>query len=426
MNSYETSKISLLDSPIRVMTPFVKVTIGDYTFGVYQHSKSTLKNSSGIYVSHYFQYPNYIQGLQVTKINGKVNQYSLSISYPITPDNDPNFFEKVFSSVSSSRKIVFTYGDLSVPTMLYKDEEAMITGVRTNFSKSDSVIDYTVSAISTSGAVTGSTYNFVSSEFTGKHQPSVIIKKLLKANNTYGLLDVFPGMRNLALVEQNSLIASDDIVVNLEEKTNINILDYIRYLVSSMRKQYTNALYTVVVVDDTSGDYGGAYFKVVNTASNEDTLDTYVLDIGYPGQVVVESFNITQDDNYSILYDYSRKLNTYEYVTRIDDNGQQQEVYSPNITSNNDSQITHSNDYTWWQNVTAFPIKATIKIKGILRPAVLMSKVRLNVLFYGKAHTSSGTYIINKQVDNIDLNGCWTTLDLVRTQGDRDNFQHIV
>lgn len=248
MSSYSTNKISLLDSPTRLMTPFIKVTMGDYTFGVYQHSKKTEKDSNGVYVAHYFQYPNYIQSLQVTKINGQVNQYSLVIKYPITQDSDPNFFEKIFSSVSQSRKITFTYGDLSAPSMLYKAEEAMITGVQNNFSINDSTIQYTVSAVSSGKLATAGAFNFVSSDFTGKHQPSSIIKKLLHLNNKYGLQDLFTGMRNMDLVESNGLIASDDVIVTLEAKTNISILDYLRYLVSCMKRAYSNALYTLSLI----------------------------------------------------------------------------------------------------------------------------------------------------------------------------------
>ena len=52
-----------------------------------------------------------------------------------------------------------------------------------------------------------------------------------------------------------------------------------------------------------------------------------------------------------------------------------------------------------------------------------MSKLKLNVLFYGKAHISSGTYIITKQIDTIKSDGCWTTLNLVRIAGDNDNYK---
>ena len=62
------------------------------------------------------------------------------LRYPITQDNDPNFFEKVFSSVSKTRKIIFSYGDLSAPTFLYKNEEAIILDIKNNFDINSAVL----------------------------------------------------------------------------------------------------------------------------------------------------------------------------------------------------------------------------------------------------------------------------------------------
>lgn len=420
------NQISLLENPIRVATPFVKVTIGDYTFGVYSETKKLTKTNDGVYKIQTFQYPNYIQSLKVQKINGKVNTYTLVIKYPITQTSDPNFFEKVFSSVSKSRKIKFSYGDLSAPKFLYKDEDAIITNVTNNFDINSALIQYNVTAVSSGVLATAGAYNFVSSKYTGYKQPSSIIKQVLRDNSQFGLQDIFTGMRNMDLVESMGLIRSDDKMVNLEAKKNINVLDYIKYLVSNMRTQDGKSVYTMVVVDSTSDILSGPYFKIVNATTAGDSLDTYSLDIGYPSSNVVQSFSISNNEAFSILYNYSKQINTNEYVTRIDDWGNSNEIYSPNITSNNDEQITNSNDYNWWKNVTQYPISATLTIKGLLRPAILMSKVRLSVLFYGKAHISSGEYIINKQEDNIDTSGCWTTLSLVRVGGDTKNFQTIV
>lgn len=109
------SSLSLLSSQARVQVPFVKVTIGSFTFGVFQRATSEIIEGEGAnkkYVTeHRTQYPSYVQSLDIVKINGKVNQYTLGIKYPIRQTDDPNFFEKVFSSVSGSRKITFTYGD---------------------------------------------------------------------------------------------------------------------------------------------------------------------------------------------------------------------------------------------------------------------------------------------------------------------------
>ena len=418
--------VSLLENPIRVSTPFVKVTIGDYTFGVFSETSGIKKDSTGVYKVMGFQYPNYIQSLSVTKINGQVNQYTLSIRYPITQDNDPNFFEKVFSSVSQSRKIVFSYGDLAAPKFLYKEEEAMILQVTNSFDVQGATIDYQINAQSSCQLATAGAYNFVSSQYVGAHQPSTIIKNLIKNNSQFGLADIFTGMKNMNKVESLGLIRSDDKIVDLEAQTNINILDYIKYLVSNMRNESDSSIYTMVVVDDTTDALGGPYFKIVDASASGDSLDTYSIDIGYPSNNVVKSFSVDNNESFSILYSYNKELNTNEYITRIDDSGKQSSIYSPNITSNNDEQITHSNDLNWWKNVTKYPISASITIKGVLRPAILMSKVRLNVLFYGKAHISSGEYIINKQTDTIDTSGCWTTLNLVRIGEDTQNFQSIL
>lgn len=53
-------------------------------------------------------------------------------------------------------------------------------------------------------------------------------------------------------------------------------------------------------------------------------------------------------------------------------------------------------DKTWWTQVTQYPIKATLQLKGLLRSAMLMTYVKVNVYFYGQKHISSGTYIVTK------------------------------
>ena len=126
---------SLLSSQARIQVPWVKVTIGDYTFGIFDDkTKSWGKTTAGFYTPFAVQYPQYINSLEVTKVNGQVNTYRLFINYPITQFDDPNFFEKVFSSVSLTRKIVFTYGDAETPAYIYKDEEAIITKIYQSFN----------------------------------------------------------------------------------------------------------------------------------------------------------------------------------------------------------------------------------------------------------------------------------------------------
>lgn len=416
------TNMSLLGSTSRIETPYVKVQIGDYIFGVFQKKEAKLKDEAGFYQTTKIIYPNYIQSLNVIKVNGQVNQYTLQIKYPITSQDDPNFFEKVFSSVSKSRKILFSYGDMSLPNYVYKNEEAIITKITTQFQIDASVIAYNISAVSSAALTKSGCYTFINSE---PKKPSDEIKKLLY-NKNYGLQEVFYGMNNKTLIEQKGLIASDDKAVQLETKTNISALDYLTYLVSCMVPASSDSLsvkqadiYIMTIIDDTTGEFGGPYFKIYKASSKVDYSDAYEIDIGFPTANVVTNFTIENNENYSIYYDWQKQLNNTEMVYRIDDSGNQVLEYAPIVSSKNNTYRTRVDDKTWWTKITEYPISATITIKGLLRPAILMSYVRLNVYFFGWKHISSGLYIVTKQVDNIDGNsGYKTTLSLTRIAGD--------
>ena len=68
--------------------------------------------------------------------------------------------------------------------------------------------------------------------------------------------------------------------------------------------------------------------------------------------------------------------------------------------------------------VISFPISSTLTLKGLLKPSILMSYIKLNVYYYGHKHVSSGIYAITKQVDTVDTNGFRTVLSLSRLKGD--------
>jgi hypothetical protein len=415
---------SLLSSQARIQAPWIKVQIGDYTFGVFD-KKTQLQydqDTFSFYKSFGLEYPNYIQSLNIIKINGQVNQYTLTIIYPIKASDDPNFFEKVFSSVSGTRKIVFSYGDATMPTYVYKDEEAIITGVSQQFNLEGSTITYTVKAVSS--AIVGKTgaYNFM---YSGMYRPSDIIKQVF-LNKTYGLQSIFTGMgpSNYA-----SLIQGDDKAVKLVPKTNISPLDYINYLVSCMipagstTNNLSNELYILTIHDDTVYDrtyndtltLGGPYFKVTKTSSSIEQADAYEVDIGFNTANIVLSFNIENNENFSLFYDYNDKLHPEKYVRRLNNKGEWEDVFAPVYTSGNSSFATTTEATTWFTKVTKYPISATLKIQGLLRPAQLMQYLRLNVVFPGgNKHISSGLYIVTKQVDDINASGYVTTLTITR------------
>ena len=411
-----SNNVNLLSSLSRVETPFVKVVIGDYVFGVAMKSNIVV-NSNQVVQGN--TYPNYIESLEIEKINGVVNNYTLSIRYAITQDDDPNFFNKVFSSVSKTRAITFEYGDMSAPSFCFRNEEAFITKVTESVSVQSSVVYYKVYATSKSTLLTPGSHVFRARY----DKPSNVIKELLyESNDRYGLLEVFPGMTNRQLVELKGIIYSNDKFVNIEERLNISALEYIRYLVSCMKAmddgpRMKNSFFSLVVMDDMTGGFGGAYFKVQVQDRKDDTGSAYELDIGFPSQNVVTDFRITTDESYALYYDFEEKLNSSNYVERIDDDGNLVEVYAPSISSGTITRTTTESQKTWWSNMTQFPIKASITIRGLLKPALLMSNVRLNVYFYGRKHISSGLYAVTSQKDFVGESGFRTTLTLLKVGG---------
>lgn len=70
--------------------------------------------------------------------------------------------------------------------------------------------------------------------------------------------------------------------------------------------------------------------------------------------------------------------------------------------------------------MTSFPINVTLTVKGLIKPAILMSYVYLDCRFYGNKHYSSGYYTITKQTDSVSASGFKTTLNLLRVGGDDD------
>jgi len=410
------NNLNLLSVTSRVEAPFIKVTIGNYVFGVFQKVGNVIRDNK---VLSEVTYPNYIKGLDIEKINGVVNKYTLHIDYAITENDDPNFFEKVFSSIAKSRKIVFEYGDMSTPSFCYKKEEALFLRADSSVNASSAVTSYKVYAVSNANAVSVGKYNFPAR----KAKPSTVIRDLLyRPDRNYGLLEVFPGMSNETLVYVRNLIFSNDMSVNLEMKTNISVLDYITYLVNQMVPTPSSGLlndskFALVVVDDTSGEFGGTYFKVQNANLVDEDNYAYSVDIGYPSKNTVVDFKVSEDDTYAIYYEFSEKLNDSKYVARINDDGTMDEVLGPVIGTSSAHRVTLGTEKTWWTNMTKFPVKATLRIRGLLRPALLMANVRINVYFWGKKHVWSGLYVVTGERDSVNESGFTTDLSLLRVDG---------
>lgn len=408
------TSINLLGTTSRVETPIIGVKIGDFVIGVYNESKTTTKP--------FVISAKYIKSLTVKKINGTVNQYTLRLDYPITPKDDPNYIDKIFASVSKTRSITFCYGDASVPDFIYREETAIITKVKKRSNVSTSVKEYTVYAV-TSGAIN----NIGAYKFKRRYdKPSNVIKELLYSPK-YGLTKIFYGMADSAMVDKHKLIRDDDAFVTIDAKTNISILDYLAYLVDCMTPSSSaiddfgllkKSFYVLLFEDSIADDFTGPYFKIERSDKLREKSSAYEIDIGYPTENVVTSFDVEDDETYAIYYEFAQKNNQNTLAPRIDDKGELIDVYAPTLSSDSPHMKTTEEEKTWWTKVTQFPIKATITFKGLLRPAVLMSYVRLNIYYWGHKDMDSGLYIVLSQQDQVDERGYRTTLKILRVGGD--------
>lgn len=405
---------SLVSSTNHVEVPFIIVKIGNYTFG---HCEKAYKDK--LKTRFELNYPNFIDSLSIVKINGSVNTYTLTLTYGITQDDDPNFFEKVFSSVSKTRRIVLQYGDWNAPAFIYKEEEAIITKLTTKATMSRSQIQYVINCTSNALSLKTAVHRFGAK----KAKPSTVIKSLLD-DKQYGLLDVFPGMRSTSF---QNFVSCDDKEVQIEAKSDISVFDYISYLVSCMVFQGDSSptlkthCYFWSAYDDVSNKYGGTYFRVVKIAANADvdlSYNTYEIDVGYPTDACVTDFTVNNDDSWAILYNYAENVSLPTYSYRIDNTGAVIREKTNSIVKSTETHTLSESSRNWWTLMTQFPITATLTMGGLLRPAMLMSYVKVNVYFYGKKHVTSGLYIITKQEDTINSSGYRTTLSLTRVGGD--------
>ena len=419
--------VNLLSSTSRIEAPFIIAKIAGFTFGGYSRSERLHIDQTNAASAILTQYPNFMESLTINKINGSVNTYSLVLKYAIRAGEDPNLLERIFSKAKQDRRIILSYGDASVPSFIYKEEEAIISDIKSSFNVQTATITYTLTCVSQALNMTAGSFSFGARQA----KPSDVIKELLTSKE-YGLADIFPGMLDMDRVNQLGLIQSDDIVVRIEAKSLINILDYLNYLVTCMTSSSDSAQsivkttrYALAIYDDIydSNHTGitGTYFRVTKITADStmiNSLDTYEINVGFPGADAVMSFNIDDNQTYSILYDYSEKMDQSNYIYRINNSGELENIYSPALSKSKDLMKTTESDRTWWTQVTQYPINATLVIKGLLKPSILMTYVKLNVMFYGRKHLSSGYYVITRQTDVIDANGYKTTLKLLRVKGD--------
>ena len=421
---------TLTSVPTLVESPFIIVKIGDYTFGQVQKLKSNNKLN--------VTFPQYMKSVEIVKVNGEVNTYNITLEYPITKGEDPNLIDYVFSSVSATRKLTISYGDWNSPSFIYKEEETLITNVTSSLNFNTPKIVYTIECVSNAKGLQGVNHNFPSWEI----QPSTLLYMLLRSP-VYRLTDIFTGMIDIDKVRKYGLIQGGDKLVHIPAKMNCNVWDYINYVVGFMIPEDNGqevvlgehsitgtGFYRLSVIDDNRNELGGPYFTVTRVSTTNNVvvsdevtnsvldLGAYELDIGYPSDNFVTNFQINNNQEWSILYNASNKVDLKNYSYKIDNTGNMKRDYSPTLTRISSWEGTTAADKAWWTAVTEFPLKATLTLKGLVRPTILMSYIKINVIFYGQKHISSGFYVIERETDIVDENGYRTTLNLLRVKGD--------
>lgn len=381
-----------------VEAPFIELTIGDYTFGTVDKGKLD-------------RYPNYINGLNVTRTNGSMNEYTINLVHQIRPGDNPNFIDELLSK-NSYDKITIKYGDAN-SQVIFTDSNALLIGATVSFDFVSCRISYTLKATSSCISVASHKRTFASTT----EQPSNIIRELLYNDTSGDLLNAFPRMRDKNFVETNNLIPSTDTAVEIEEFKNVTVVTYLKNLVSAMKSitnDVINSTYMLTLED--------GYFRI-SELSNSYVYDAplYEVDVNFPDNNQVFSFNVDTNYTWPIAYDYSGNVSNYNY--EILNNGQIK-TYSTNSSNLTDytSPMQRNLNENWWTQVTEFPISAKLTCRGLLSPLLLLTYVKINCLYYGSQRINSGVYIVTGQEDSLDGGGYRTTLTLLRVAGPK---QHI-
>lgn len=390
------AKSTLQISDALIQAPFVELDLGNYTIGSYKGSDD--------------EYPNHITRLEVDKINGELNRYTIGLIHQIRAGEDPNVLDKMFSSVRYN-KIHIKYGDCESQST-FKDVEAIITNIVDNRDYAGSRITYTLYATSACNYVTGIKMNFPG--VTDK--PSNIINNLLynKGEISNALVSVFPAMTNKTTVNSSGWIPSNDTVLHVDAQSNITVLEYIKYLTgcmsnatNSINDVLRNSTYYLTYEDNASG----SYFKISERGMNSNNVqNVFNVTVGFPDGNDVLNFNIDNDTSWQLLYKNGKVSSEFYYD--VDSNGNVLEMPSKSLF--NKTQILSEIQKNWWTQMVNFPVSANLTLRGLLKPVNLMDCINIDVVFYGQKHITSGVYVITGQVDTLDGSGFKTNLKLVR------------
>lgn len=381
-----------------VEAPYVKIELGGVSIGTYKGGN----------------YPNYINGINVRKTNGSMNEYTINLVHQISAGDNPNYIDNLISA-NGYNKIKIEYGDAEAG-ISYRDVEALLIDVKSSFDFFNNNINYTLYATSSSVMSAVNRMNYPS--VTDK--PSNIINNMLY--DTGELLQYFPGMKNKSFVNSNNLIPSNDQKVSLNAVSNTTPLNYMNMLVSSMKSNISdhgNDYTYYLTIDD--GGKDGAYFKIeqVKTKLTSSMFPLiYEVNINYPDEEsLAYNFSVDTDYAWPLAYEYAGSFPTYSYDVNNIGNITKQK-FSSNLKTTQNTLNSFISDQNWWTNVTEFPIRATLEVKGLTSYILLLNYIKVNVLYFGNKRNSSGIYIVTGQEDSLSGNGFRTKLELLKVAGD--------
>lgn len=397
------SVIKLQQLSSLIATPFVTCKFAGVEFGLATKFNNRTKTREAHYVT----------SLTIAKkASGAVNTYDMTMDYVVTPGADPNYIDLLISS-AQDRKIFFTYGDASQPEYSFRNEQAMITKIVPNLNFSASAISYTFTATSSVSLGYAVQRNYPKK---ARVKPSDEIYNLLYKEDS-GLLELFTGMRKRSKVEENGWISSKDVPVALEAQNDISPLQYLRFLLSQMQAEDKSFFAMLIHDEPTTED--GPYFEIVNSATHQGKGNTYSvgIDVGYPSDTQVYQFTPSQATSLALVTAYQEKIDKPRSIN-INEFGDPNIVATPSMAIKNGK--ASSALLQWWKSLTAFPITATLKTRGLIKPTILCDFLKIDIYFFGQKYNYSGYYMVTAQKDVVSRDGYSTELSLVRVKGEDD------
>lgn len=388
------SKLQTLQS--RISSPFITCEFGGEQFGLRNEFDSVYRTRDVRYVTSL---------VTDKKASGAVNTYTLALTYVVSPGMDPNYIDTIISK-AKDRKIYFTYGDMSQPEYYYVKEQAIITNIVPQIDFSKYSLSYVISA--TSSVALGYSVKRTYPERKATKPSTVILELLYSTDSPF--LSIFPGMRDKTKVLNSLLIPQNDLPVYIEEKKDISPIDYLRVLVSKMTCS-DGSFYALLMKDDLD-NIDGPYFEIVNSVLHQGKGNHYSVDIdvGYPSDTPIYSFVPSQNTSLALITSFQ------EEVDKPKPSQLTPEGTSLSIATKGGKVAPEM--LQWWKMMTSYPINATLKTRGLLKPAVLCDYLHINIYFFGIKYNYSGYYMITGQKDLVDSSGYSTELSLVRVKGE--------